>query len=324
MNKLNLTLIALVVALASALGLLGKLAWDKRELGRANSALNEQLMQSKLEIGRAHTQFGDANKYVGELETAIQNEIKERDAVITQYSKLEAKLDIVVKSKGKGKIRYIQGPKTKGDKFQTGMWYVAFDERTLLPVKDIVGLYKDDRIDIKCSHSPDAKEEVAAKYEYNLHMTFGGQLLSTRTPSGAINNYVTIWELNKKGKRLRKLELAEFVTIVTDDRAPKFHWWAPHVDVGIISGLSNDVVFGVMPSLGVSFMGYGLTKNDLEWRFLRINGALGNDLQFGLDPAMYNLGTLLPLFSNLWVGPHVSYGFLDRKLWFGLTLGAVL
>lgn len=322
MGKINLTLVALVVALAGALGLLGKVAWDKRELNHVNSALNEQLMEARLEIGRAHTQFGDAQKYAKDLEKALEEEISNRNAEITRYGELLAKYNTLKQHKGKTKIVYVEGSETK-DKFETGHWYVARDEKTLLEMEGLRGPYSDHRIDALCQFSPGDVDAAAFNFEYNLHLKFSGQLVETITPSGAINHYFNMWELDEKGKRVEKLTIADYSVVINDQRAPKFYWWAPHLDVGLVMGVDLSPKFRTGGTIGVSAMGYGLTENDLSWRFLRVGMDLAASPGVSFDPAMYNLGEHIPLISNLWVSPHVVYMFKGQWM-LGFMVGAVL
>jgi len=327
MNKVNLTLVGLVVALAAALGLLGKMAWDKRELGIANSALNKQLMESKLEIGRAHTQFGNAQAYADSLEKALEDEINARNAEITRYGELVAKYEAMKKSKGKGKVIYVQGPKTKGDKFETGMLYAAIDDRTLVPVEQVGAKYQDFRLDAQCLFlpKPGMADSIPFEFSYNLHLTYAGELVETITPSGAINHYFNMWELDDKGKRVGKLEITDYNVVIDDQTAPHFHWWAPHLDIGILLGFKGTGKFSTGGSLGMSFMGYGLTKNDLAWRFPRISMDLAGSAGVGLTPVLYNMGEFIPIISNLWIGPHFTYMLNDRREWMlGFMIGGVL
>ncbi len=326
-KKINLMLVALVLALVVALGLVGKMAWDKRELGKANSALNEQLMQANLEIGRGHTMFGNAEAYAKDLEEGLQAEINARNAEITRYGELLAKYNISKESKGKGEIVYIAGPKTKGDKFTTGQLYTAIDERTLKAIGRIEAQYQDTRIDALCRFVPDPSvaPHIPFEFNYNLHLVFGGELVETLTPSGAINHYFNLWELDEDGERLERLEITKFNIVVNDQRATQFYWWAPHLDVGILLGFRGDGQFSMGGSLGVSAMGFGLTENDLSWRFLRLSMDLAAQPGVGFSPVQYNMGEFIPLISNMWLSPHFTY-FLskDREWMLGIMTGAVL
>ena len=317
MKKVNIVLIVLVVALVGALGLLGKIAWDKRELSRTNTALNEQLMQANLEIGRAHTEFGSAEDYVNELEKALQDEINTRGAEVTRYGELTLKYETLKEKNIVGKVVYVQGPKVKADKFKTGMVYVASDPRTLHPVTELEGEYLDDRLTAVCKFAPEPGKlgSIPLNFSYKLRMRFIAQMVETILPSGAINQYFRMWEMNTKGEKTEEIQVTEFNVVVQDMRAPHFFWWAPHLDIGLLTGLTSDLRFGMGGSLGISFMGHGLTKNDLSWRFARLSLDFSKSLYAGITPGQYNLGQLLPLISNLWVGPHLSYAINTRKEW---------
>src|SRR5688572_27558057 len=86
----------MTIALAIILGisglLLGKVWLQNRSLGQANTQLNAELMQANLEIGRAKSQWGEAQRYLKDLNKEIQDEIKLRDAHLTRIGQLEAEL----------------------------------------------------------------------------------------------------------------------------------------------------------------------------------------------------------------------------------------
>ena len=76
--------------------------------------------------------------------------------------------------------------------------------------------------------------------------------------------------------------------------------------------------------MGISFMSYGKTADDMIWRFIRIGvGAAGSDFSLTLSPAMFNLGKILPLVSNLWITPVVGYIVTADELFGGLGFSVV-
>src|SRR3990167_8254891 len=83
--------IGIIIGLLILAGsLLVKVHLQSRELVSNNHTLNEELMRANLELGRARTQFGNANSYINELDNKLQKEIKERKAAITRIGQLEA------------------------------------------------------------------------------------------------------------------------------------------------------------------------------------------------------------------------------------------
>ncbi len=68
--------------------------------------------------------------------------------------------------------------------------------------------------------------------------------------------------------------------------------------------------FEAIPSLGVSLFSYGKTKVLPTWTFLGLGVGYemnGRNLVFVLSPVDYNLGDVLPLVKNLYIGPAVGY-----------------
>tara|TARA_B100000809_G_scaffold265600_1_gene324945 strand:+ start:314 stop:1303 length:990 start_codon:yes stop_codon:yes gene_type:complete len=163
--------------------------------------------------------------------------------------------------------------------------------------------YSDWRLDAEYSGDCDS-----GTFGYQLHQNFEGMLIEGSNLSGS-PSYVRVWELDKKGKRIKPpLFVQEFSTIKALKSIEKFHWLAPHLDVGV--SLSVGTSPEVLPTLGVSLSGYGATKDDLKWRFLR-GGVEVNEEGVGVSlcPALYNVGKPLPLVSNIWV--TACYGHKD-------------
>lgn len=89
--------------------------------------------------------------------------------------------------------------------------------------------------------------------------------------------------------------------------APRLHIWALHVNLGASIGADLADVF-IRPTLDFSLAGYGVTKNDLQWKF--VHAGLDVDTQlsnFGLHftPASYRFWP--ELFSNSYVGPSIGW-----------------
>jgi hypothetical protein len=320
-------LAALFIALLTVGALLGKVACNKFELEDANAALNQQLMQANLELGRAHTEFGDANDYIDELEQGIQDEIAEREAIATRYGELEAKLSASGSSKSESIIKYLPGepifvPAHLG--LEPGSMYLAESESELSRLAWIKGKHDDFRIHIDCMALGVMVEGIIPmKIDYTFDLRIKGVFAETLTPSGAVNHYLTLTELDDEGNEVGKLKLEKFDMIVNDQREAQWYWWAPHVDIGAFGGYHTMMKPGFGGSLGFSVMGYGLTENDLSWRVLRVSADVSDTFGFGLTPGMYNLGELIPLVSNIWIGPHVIFN-VDGTQIVGIWIGAVL
>lgn len=328
----KLASIGLSVALTLCMGLLGKVGCDNMKLEERTSQLNAELMQADLEKGRAETQFGDAKKYIKELESTVQDEIKAREAEVTRYGELDARYRALKKKKQatKTEIVYRDGPVVEVPaelKLVTGLLYQATSPTTLVSVGELFGEYKDYRLYINARVLPYPNDERSTKWEfgYQLDLRLQAKFVETITPTGAINHYAEIYEVDPQGKHVGKFEIERFQYVVEKPDQKQWFWWAPHVDLGVLM-LAGTVPprFTTGGSFGFSPFAYGLTVNDLDWRFLRVSFDLSDGLPgVGLTPVVYNLGQLIPLISNFWVGPHVGYG-MPGEWKVGLFLGVML
>ena len=92
--------------------------------------------------------------------------------------------------------------------------------------------------------------------------------------------------------------------------APKFTFWNPRLYLGIDGGVDLTGVTGSAgPSINLQIMSYGKFKNQPDFSILQI-GA-GYDMvnkrpNFLLTPAAYNIGSHIPLMSNLYLGPTIG------------------
>ena len=326
--KLNLIVASLIAALVLSLGLLGKIGWTNYQLKNRTKTLNSELQKANLEKGQALTLIGDANGMVSKLEEELQDSVKDLGLQVTRYIELEAKYKVLRKKRGNATVEYYPGPPIEvgctGFELTRGLYYEALTDKTLIKVQSIVGRYKDHRLQAKCIFVPRPNRSRLLPFllSYSLEMKFKAQLIETISKTGAINHFVNIYEVTPEGNK--KFKLSHFEVVVQDERAPRFHWWAPHLDVG---GLGLITIPGAKfkpgASLGVSFMGYGRTENDLSWRFPRLSLDISDEPAIGFSPVLYNVGGPLPLVSDLWLSPHIGWMFPEGG-YAGLLISSVL
>ena len=78
-------------------------------------------------------------------------------------------------------------------------------------------------------------------------------------------------------------------------------------------GISASIGREIFPALDISFMSYGRTEVDVDWRFIDIGigyksiDDTSNGVAFTFSPALYNVGKVLPLIDNLFIGPQISF-----------------
>lgn len=318
------------VLLALSVVLTAKVGWQHHQLGRAYDTVNESLMSANLELGKAETKFADANAYIGELEKELQTVIKDKNEYITRYGQLEVEYRNLLEHSGNAEIVYVDGQTVEVPaelNLIRGLLYEAVTEKTIVPVKQLSMSHSDYRLDIGCfvNPYPNSDRQIPMEIKLQLHLLFYGQLVETRTPTGAVNYYLNLYEMDDKGNKIAKLELKKFEVIVEKPTKLTFMWWNPKLDVGLFAGVTDSLTLRAGGDIGISFMSYGLTKNDLLWRFGRVGLNLTSDsVGLSLVPVQWNVGSaVLPLVDNLWIGPYGSIS-LDTEKSLGLMLSVSL
>jgi hypothetical protein len=143
--------------------------------------------------------------------------------------------------------------------------------------------------------------------------------------------YHTVSMFNKSRPELAdeefKLKITSSKFVQTLDNTKEFYWWAPHLDLSIDSNFLLDAgdtdFYRFGGSLGFNVMAYGRTKNDNDWRFLRLGVGITSREQpyLSIEPARYNLGRFLPVINDLWLGVGAMYnGNWGLTLSIGTTL----
>jgi hypothetical protein len=323
----------LTISLLLCGGFIIKMHLDSLQTEEVTSDLNKKLMEANLEIGRAESRFGNASEHVNHLEKHLKKEMKKRSALLTRYGELRARYEVEVSRKLETRVEIINTVSVAECttlKLTEGQLYVARNKE-LGALSPFSVRYEDHRIAIGCAVNTRVTPAgaVPVGISYNLNLKLKANIVETITPTGAINNYVTIYELNEKGAVVGKFEIQKFEMVIDDQRTPKFLWWDPHMDIAVGVGIRSDSTIDKLnwegsASLGFTPMSYGLSSKDLAWRFARFSFDLGQDISIGLTPVLYNIGNNLPVFTNLWVGPFVHYGLSDKEWGFGLSLGATL
>jgi hypothetical protein len=147
-------------------------------------------------------------------------------------------------------------------------------------------------------------------------------VIQSEQKDGQFNTHLDSWAFNTRTKEKipMKIEMAEFKQLKKEDK--EFFWWAPrfslNVDLGVgTSSLpSSSDSFVAAGGLSFSMMGYGRTTNDLTWRFLDFGVSTNGDTTYAkFTPFTYNIGEVLPLVNNLFVGPFVGYAFSGDNDW---------
>jgi hypothetical protein len=87
------------------------------------------------------------------------------------------------------------------------------------------------------------------------------------------------------------------------EKEKKF-WYSPRIGFSGIFGTDTAV------GLDLGIFSYGKTRADSDWQFIAFGAAKASDTELMyFTPVKYNIGKLLPLMENLFIGPTV---YLDK------------
>ena len=132
--------------------------------------------------------------------------------------------------------------------------------------------------------------------------------------------YLVMKENGLAGKRIKDLKKwkdvpyeleivggTAFVDPTMPDVQKQFFWWSPHINSGLSFGAGAGGVF-MRPMLDFSFLGYGKTRNDLDWKFLHIGFDTDTDFTdsgMHLTPFSYRFWS--SVLTNTYIGPAIGF-----------------
>ena len=150
------------------------------------------------------------------------------------------------------------------------------------------------------------------------------KIIQSQQKTGQLNTYAEAWVATDKPKEYKGIELPIKIKEMKFDQLKKmnkeFFLWNPRLSLNIDSCFSPVLDTNIMGGLGMSVMGYGRTKNDLDWRFVEFGfSTTGEDFIVKLSPFSYNVGNYLPLISNTFLGPFIGYG--NNEVVYGVGIG---
>lgn len=253
-------------------------------ISRSQEDLKVQMQSFNRDLGRAQTSFASSHAALNQLVRAVPAAIKhDLDRMNADIAAL-ARFRVSSSSAGKGRVKP-PAPPPSGSASSCN-W--SFSDWRLKA--DYVGGCGD------------------GSFTYILDQSYEGLFLEGEASQGS-SHYFKIWEIGPTGAPMEPpLVLNDFTVVKKSE--PEASWQLPsiHLDLGLGSDLSPSGELSVSPHVGLSFLGYGKTKDDLSWRFARVAvSPLDDAIGLGVCPFSYNLGKDLPLFSNIWLSPCYLY-----------------
>jgi hypothetical protein len=325
------------VALIIALGIVGYLGY--RQLMFENAQLRNEVTEFKQlteTLVRASTQWttkSDLKDSLANLMTtedlkALRSDMRKQGAVISAVGRTVGQLD--------GRISKLEQSDSQG------------------PVNDGVVKCEDGRLvdthryteRTQTKRVKDKNEAAVADVTFDAskskpwdYKVFGRQYNLTtvlsKKDSGQLNFYnVLKYKTEADGNKEFPITLSSSDFKQANPES-KFYWLNPRLDLGIFAGakalsvplLGNDnTLVSVGADLGLSLMSYGETKVESWWRFARFGAGYNinrDAFQLSFAPALFNVGKVLPLITNMYLGPNVgldSGGGMTINLGLGVQL----
>jgi hypothetical protein len=296
---------------------------------RALDASQKELMKAQLDLGKAETEKGNAQKELKKADQEIQDWIKKYGGKAEQVGFFSGKYDAVVKLGLGEKIKLVYVPGSSSTVYLPGasgtvevsnmgeaIWIdTDGDGQPDQKTNQITLKYKDYRIDITV-------DVLKNLFSYNLHQKFTGEWVEAILPNGAVTHFMKIYELDDKGQKVNPIELTDFKVTIEDKTNGKKHFyaWDPQIDFALSASTSNRLHMLTGTEIGFSMMGYGKTKDDNDWRFIRFAvGATKGGYSGNFSPVCYNIGKPLPIIKDLLMCPTV--GMVGSETTFGISFG---
>jgi len=332
----------LFILLALFFGGLKAYGWINHKL-----AVQEELDNAKLAEARKYKQYADnlvqANtEIVTSLKTEIDKLKKENNVALNQMLDEIKKRDEKITNMGLT-IAKMDGDLTKIRVAADKTYKAGTDDPNAYEFKKVVYGFKDDKgkdtevpvawVQYFPNREPD-KQWKTGVYDLDYYV----RTIQSTQKDGQVNTNTQIWFENERDVASRGVKVpldiksSEFKQLKKETK--EFFWWAPHlslnVDLGFglgsLAGGSDGSGQSILVAGGVSFsaMGYGRTVNDLDWRFLDLGVSTnGHDTYGKFTPFAYNLGNVIPIVSNSFIGPFIGYGFagdVKQDIIFGVGL----
>lgn len=146
------------------------------------------------------------------------------------------------------------------------------------------------------------KQWKVGTYDTNLDI----KIIETENADGTYNRYAEANYENRKGDKL-PVEITKLDWAIVEKKYKQFYFWNPRL------GLGTNFSDAAGHNLNLSLMSYGRTKRDMDWRFLVFGAGINNkELSLSLEPLSWNIGNVIPIIDNMFVGPFLDYDLTDQ------------
>jgi hypothetical protein len=217
--------------------------------------------------------------------------LKNTDKKINELGKIVGRLDSSIAEMKEGDLTVIESP----DDPKKEVIIIPLDRESAdgekIPVGNMYYNPNMDKVEDRFTH-------------YAMPLEFHVGILMTEKEDGSYDRMV---ELNVESPYIKKYKGKKFKMKVTgfkwakkeiNDKKFRFH-----TRLGFGANFTTD---SFAPALDVSFFSYGRTEVDMDWRFLVFSLAGDEkEVSIGVYPVQYNVGKILPLVENIFIGPTI-------------------
>lgn len=317
-NKIRAIIYSAVGIIALYLGV--QAADYIRGLQNENERLHAELIGTK-------TEFKKLNEYVAELSSEYKKQSDLHNQARKEWAEISRKKDERIKLLSDA--TYLIGRHTER---QNGPdYYYETPKRTRNYVLNELRIQGSDSPPIGYILIKSDGRTYKRNYEFEIQVK-NLQTVDERT--GKIKVYAKAFLVPKETSPLAKrvdgyqdwkdvsypLKIKDGVALidptVLNRTPPKMHWWSPR-----INGSFDFASKTISPGLGVSLSGYGVSRNDLTYKFFRLGGHYNEQDGFEptLTPAMWRpFSKVLP---NTYIGPGVNFKNPGIGYFLGLQIG---
>jgi len=104
------------------------------------------------------------------------------------------------------------------------------------------------------------------------------------------------------------------------NQTKKLIWWAPHTNVGMDLGLLSGQA-DIRPSINFSTSGYGVSRNDLDYKFLHFGLNSSTDMDdFGVIFSPFSYRAFPKYLTNTYIGPGIVWNKQGTGYFIGINL----
>ena len=254
------------------------------------------------------------------LSSKYSSLLQENKEQISAYAQLEARYSYL-KTWSKEVYSKLQGKETIEKKCKDNICLVTKDDCYIIFDGESFNTnFKDYHIAISVSARRLTRNKWNTDVTYKLDQKFRLELIETTSiETGYTRLHANLAELDGSSDG-KPLDIEEFKIAKAEDIESGFNIWSPSLELGVYQPIIYDGQHYPSPFIGLSLSNYRNPKTDI-FHFFRLGVGVSDQTAFFLfTPASYNIGSQIPLISDLWLGLDIGLDMTTKySLGFSLS-----